>query len=196
MNFWLRWFKLELFSESFFSVGISLHEEVYGFPCLLNRADTIAYIGKPLHVHIKTPIYMMNTLYEKRSTREYFEQQKILLLLIPYIVSNIGQNVIDTDYKESFSHYAVRIYRNFVFMDVKGISYNEKLDAIIETLWLKMSRRELERYISQNVGRQSKLNCVIHLLGLHYGYQLYALKNRLSHSRLRGLRNRTRRLSR
>ena len=47
-----------------------------------------------------------------------------------------------------------------------------------------------------NVGLQSKLNRVIHLLGLHYGYRLYALKKRLSHSRLRGLRNRTRRLSR
>ena len=81
-------------------------------------------------------------------------------------------------------------------MDVEGISYNEKLDAIIETLRLKMSRRELERYISQNVGQQSRLNCVIHLLGLHDGYRLYDLKKRLSHSPLRGLRNRTRRLSR
>ena len=62
VNYWLRWFKRELFSESVFPVGISLHEDVYGFPCLLNRADTIAYIGKPLHVHTKTPGSIMNIL--------------------------------------------------------------------------------------------------------------------------------------
>ena len=196
VNYWLRWFKRELFSESVFPVGISLHEDVYGFPCLLNRADTIAYIGKPLHVHIKTPVSIMNTLYEKKNTREYFEKQKILLRAIPHIIKNIGQNVIDTEYKEAFSHYVARKYRNFVFLDVKGISYNEKLDAIIETLGLKISRRELERYIAQHIRLQSKLDCVIHLLGLHDGYRLYDLKKRLSHSPLRGLRNRTRRLSR
>ena len=94
----------------------------------------------------------------------------------------IGQNVIDTEYKEAFSHYVAQKYRNFVFLDVKGISYNEKLDAIIETLGLKMSRRELERYIAQNIRLQSKFDCVIHLLGLHEGYRLYDLKKRLSHS--------------
>lgn len=181
VNYWLRWFKRELFSESVFPVGISLHEDVYGFPCLLNRADTIAYIGKPLHVHTRTPGSIMNTHNEKKNTREYFEKQKLLLLSIPHIASNIGQNVIDTDYKESFSHYAARIYRNFIFMAVKDVSYNEKLDAIIDTLELKMSRRELERFISQNVGLQSRLNRVIHLFGLRDGYLLYGLRNRLSH---------------
>ena len=34
VNYWLRWFKRELFTESVFPVGISLHEDVYGFPCL------------------------------------------------------------------------------------------------------------------------------------------------------------------
>lgn len=195
VNYWLRWFKRELFSESVFPDGISLHEDVYGFPCLLNRADTIAYIGMPLHVHTKTPGSIMNTHNEKRNTREYFEKQKLLLLSIPHIASNIGQNVIDTEYKESFSHYAARIYRNFVFMTVKDVSYNEKLDAIIDTLGLKMSRRELERFISQNVGLQSRLNRVIHLFGLRDGYLLYGLRNKLSHSLVSRIYYKTGRLS-
>ena len=137
----------------------------------------------------------MNNQNENRNTKEFIEKQKLLPLSIPHIAANIGQNVIDTEYKESFSHYAARIYRNFVFMDVKDVSYNEKLDAIIDTLGLKMSRRELERFISQNVGLQSRLNRVIHLFGLRDGYLLYGLKNKLSHSLVSKIYYKTGRLS-
>ena len=180
VNYWLRWFRRELFTENIFPKGISLHEDVYGFPCLLNRARTIAYINRPLHVHTKAPNSIMNRHYENRESREYFEKQKILLLSIPHIISNIGQDVIDTEYKEEFSQYKTRIYYNYIFMNIKGVSYNEKLDAVIDTLDLKESRRELEKFISQNVPLNSIRNHVIHCLGLRTGYQLYNLKRALS----------------
>ena len=87
VNYWLRWFKRELFTEQIFPAGISLHEDVYAFPCILSNAETIAYIEQPLHVHTKNNhSSIMNEHYADRKGREYFERQKTLLLSIPHII--------------------------------------------------------------------------------------------------------------
>ena len=176
VNYWLRWYKRELLTEAIFPVGISLHEDVYAFPCILHHASTIAYIDKPLHVHTKHESSIMGSLYADKTGREYFEKQKTLLLSIPHIISNLGQEVIDREYKEPFEHYVLRIYLRFLFMDVKGVSYEEKLDAIISTLKLDMSRKELERYIRKNVPLYRKMNYMIRILGLKNTYKLLGSK--------------------
>lgn len=173
VNYWLRWFKRELLTESVFPVGISLHEDVFAFPCILHNASTIAYIDKPLHVHTKNESSIMGELYADRSGREYFEKQKILLLSIPHIISNIGKDVIELEYKDSFKNYVIRIYLEFLIMDVNGVSYEEKLDAIINTLKLNMSRNQLEKYIRENVPLNCKMNYTIRLLGLKNAYKVY-----------------------
>lgn len=173
VNYWLRWFKRELLKESVFPVGISLHEDVYAFPCILNNASTIAYVDKPLHVHTKNESSIMGNLYANQSRREFFEKQKTLLLSIPHIVSNIGQDVIEREYKGSFKNYVIRIYLEFLFMDINGVSYEEKLDAVISTLNLDMSRNELERYIRENVPLNCKMNYTTRLLGLKNAYKVY-----------------------
>ena len=180
VNYWLRWFRRELLTESIFPVGISLHEDVYAFPCILHRATTIAYIDKPLHVHTKNDSSIMGNLYADRSGREYFEKQKTLLLSIPHIVSSIGQDVIDREYQEPFKNYSLRIYMRFLFMEVKGVSYEEKLDAIINTLKLEMNRKELEKYIRINVPLNNKVNYAVKMLGLRNAYELLRLKTRMS----------------
>ena len=174
VNYWLRWFRKDLFTEQMFPKMISLHEDVYAFPCILSRARTIAYIDKPLHVHTKdNKASIMNAHYEDRENRDYFERQKILLLSIPHIEKNIDQ--LNTTYKDAFLNYKLRIYINFLFMDVKGISYKEKLYAIIETLNLDMNTKELERYISRCTTPNSKMNCMVRYLGLHNAYRIYRL---------------------
>ena len=180
VNYWLRWFKRGLLSESIFPVGISLHEDVFAFPCILQNASTIAYINKPLYVHTKNESSIMGRLYAHREGREYFEKQKILLLSIPHIISNIGKDVIDRKYKEPFVHYIVRTYLIFLFMDFKNITYEEKLDAIINTLRLEMTMKELEKYIRMNVPLNCKKNYAIKVLGLRNTYQMLRLKTRLS----------------
>ena len=180
VNYWLRWFRRELLTESVFPVGISLHEDVYAFPCILHRAETIAYIDMPLHVHTKNESSIMGRLYADKNGREYFEKQKTFLMSIPHIASNIGQDVIEREYKEPFKHYILRLYLSFLFMDVKDVSYEEKLDAIIDTLKLNMSRNQLERYIRENVPLNCKMNCAIRMLGLRNAYKLLRLKTSIS----------------
>lgn len=180
VNYWLRWFKRELLTESIFPVGISLHEDVYAFPCIINNASTIAYIDKPLHVHTKNETSIMGNLYADRRGREYFEKQKTLLRSIPHIVSNIGKDVIERDYKASFKNYVIRLYLEYLFMDVDGVSYEEKVDAIIDTLNLGMSRNELESYIRKNVKLNCRMNYTIRTLGLENAYKLLRLKTRVS----------------
>lgn len=180
VNYWLRWFKKELLTESVFPVGISLHEDVFAFPCILHNASTIAYIDKPLHVHTINESSIMGKLYADRGGREYFEKQKTLLLSIPHIISNIGKDVIEREYKDSFKNYVIRIYLEFLLMDVNGVSYEEKLNAIISTLKLNMSRNELERYIKINVPLNCKMNYAIRMLGLRNAYNLLRLKTSIS----------------
>lgn len=176
VNYWLRWYKRELLKETIFPAGISLHEDVYAFPCILHNASTIAYIDKPLHVHTKNVSSIMGSHYANRKGREYFEKQKILLLSIPHIISNLGEEVINREYKEPFERYVVRVYLFFLFMDVQGVSYEEKLDAIIHTLSLDMSRKELERYIRTNAPLNRRMNYLIRILGLKNAYRLPEIK--------------------
>lgn len=176
VNYWLRWYKRDLLKETIFPVGISLHEDVYAFPCILHNASTIAYIDKPLHFHTKNVSSIMGSHYAYKNGREYFEKQKILLLSIPHIISNLGEDVINREYKEPFQHYIMKLYLSFLFMDVKGVSYEEKLDAIIHTLNLDMSRKELERYIRTNFPRNRRMNYLIKILGLKNTYRLLGKK--------------------
>ena len=176
VNYWLRWFKRELLSDQVFPEGISLHEDVYAFPCILNHAETIAYIEKPLHVHTNDNQFsIMNSYHAVRDKRDSFENQKTLLLSIPHIIENIGKDTIEKNYRQSFARYEAKIYRNFIFMDVKGISYKQKLDEIINTLELSMSGNELERYIAENISPKGKLNRAIRYLGLCNAYLLYRM---------------------
>ena len=175
VNYWLRWWKRSLFTEELFPQGISLHEDVYAFPCLLHRADTIAYLEEPLHVHMKNETSLMSELYAQKKTREYFEKQKILLGSIPHIVSNIGRDEIERAYKKPFAHYVARTLRNFMMIDAEGVSYDEKLDAILTVLNLQMSRKDLERYITRNVSPVGKFNRLIRLLGLHNAYRIHRI---------------------
>ena len=180
VNYWLRWYRRDLLTESVFPVGISLHEDVYAFPCILHNASTIAYIDKPLHVHTKNETSIMGSLYADRSGREYFEKQKTLLLSIPHIVSCIGKDVIEREYKEPFTNYILRRYIGFLFMNVEGVAYEEKLETIISTLNLDMNRKELERYIRENTPLNCKMNYAIKLLGLKNVYKLLRLKTSIS----------------
>ena len=180
VNYWLRWYKRGLFSDQMFPVGISLYEDLYAFPCILSNADRIAYIEKPLHTHTKeSKSSIMNSLYEDRNGKEYYERQKALLLSIPHIESNIGADKLVAEYKEAFEHYKTNLFRSFVFIDVKGVSYREKLEAIISTLGLKMTPRELEKYIEQNINLNRKKNYAIRYIGLHNTYLLNTLVNRI-----------------
>lgn len=180
VNCWLRWYKRELLVETIFPVGITLHEDLFAFPCILHNASTIAYIDKSLHVHTKNESSIMGKLYAGRNEREYFEKQKTLLLSIPHIINNIRKDVIEREYKDSFKNYVIMIYLEFFSMDVNGVSYKEKLDAIISTLNLDMSRNELERYIKNNVKLNCKMNYAIRMLGLENAYKLFKLKKRIS----------------
>ena len=72
VNYWIRWYRRELFTESVFPVGNSLYEDTYAFPCILHRAKTIAYIDKPLHVYIINGSSITGKHYAKRREREYF----------------------------------------------------------------------------------------------------------------------------
>ena len=178
VNYWLRWFKRDLLTEGVFPHGISLHEDVYAFPCILNNADTIAYIEKPLHVHTTgNRSSIMNEHYANGKDRDYFERQKTMLSSIPHIKSNIGREKIETDYRLSFQNYALRQYLSIVFMDTEKVSYEEKLDTIISTLNLQCTRRELVHYIRKNLALNCKMNYAIKFLGLHNAYRLYELKN-------------------
>lgn len=179
VNYWLRWFKRELFTEKIFPGKISLYEDVYAFPCLLYRADTIAYIKKPLHVHTKNRESIMNRFHETKNTIDYFEKQKTLLSSVPHIVSNIGKNVIEKEYKKPFAHYMSRIYRNFVLMDIDRVPYNERIDAIINTLKLNRSGRRVEWFIEHNLPIRGKTNCAIRILGLHNTYRLFWLARKM-----------------
>ncbi len=176
VNYWLRWYKRELLKEAVFPVGISLHEDAFAFPCILHNASTIAYIDKPLHVHTKNESSIMGGLYaHKKNGREYFEKHISLLLSIPHIVSNLGEDVINGEYKEPFQQYTLNLYLSFLFMDVKGVSYEERLAAIIRTLNLDMSGKELERYIRTNLPLNRKMNYAIRILGLKNMYRLLRL---------------------
>lgn len=177
--FWLRWYKRELLKESVFPAGISLHEDFYSVPCILHNAATIAYIDKPLYIHTNNDSSIMGKLNACKGKREYFEKQKTMLLSIPHIISNLGEEVINREYKEPFKHYILRVYLGFLFTDAEGVSYEEKLDAIISTLNLNMSRKELERYIRDNVPLDSKMNYSIKYLGLKRTYKLFGLHSKL-----------------
>ena len=177
VNYWLRWFKRDLFTEQIFPVRISLHEDMYAFPCILSNAETIAYIEQPLHVHTRdNNSSIMREHYPDRKGREYFERQKTLLLSIPHIINCIGKDRIESDYKLPFQHYVSRTYRNFLFMNVRDVTYEEKLDAIISTLNLQSSRKELEQYIRQNLDLNCKMNYAIRWLGIRNAYLLNKLK--------------------
>ena len=177
VNYWLRWFRRELFNEQVFPKNISLHEDAYAFPCILNRANSIAYIGQPLHVHTKDNKASIMNRHKKAKGQEYFEREKVHLLSIPYIERNIGQDQLNKAYKESFLHYKMWIYRDFVLMDVKGVSYTKRLRAIIDTLNLDMNIKRLERYISKNIYANCKKNCAIRFWGLHNIYRLSIVKD-------------------
>ena len=180
VNYWLRWFKRELLVEQIFPIGISIHEDVFAFPCILNNASTIAYIDKPLHVHTtENRSSIMNKHYANGKGRDFFERQKTILLSIPHIKKNIGKERIETDYKLPFQNYVLRQYLSFVFMDTENISYEEKLDAIISTLNLQCTRRELVHYIRKNLDLNCKMNYAIKYLGLKNAYLINKIKRSL-----------------
>ena len=180
VNYWLRWFRRDLFTEQIFPLGISLHEDVFAFPCILGNAETIAYIEQPLHVHTRDNYSsIMREHYVDRKGRDYFERQKTILLSIPHIKRNIGKERIETDYRLSFQNYVLRQYLSFVFMDTEKVSYEEKLDAIISTLNLQCTRRELVHYIRKNLALNCKMNYVIKYLGLKNAYLINKIKRSL-----------------
>ena len=78
----------------------------------------------------------------------------------------------------SFQHFVARTYRNFLFMNVRDVTYEEKLDAIISTLNLQTSRKELEQYIKRNLNLNCKMNYAIKCFGLRNVFLLNNLKNR------------------
>lgn len=171
VNYWLRWFKRELFEEGFFPVGISLHEDVFAFPCIINRANTIAYIGKPLHVHTNDNISsIMNKYNTEENSELIFENQRILLQSVPHIVSNIGQDVIISEYKVPFNHYVTRLICSF--LDINEVPYDQKLDAILEEIKLFSSREDLENFIKCNVQLNRKLHYLIRVFGVRKAYNL------------------------
>lgn len=179
VNYWLRVFRRELFNDRVFPKEISLYEDVYAFPCLLYNAETIAFIEKPLHVHTKEKASIMNSFYSDKNGREAFDKQKTLLKSIPHIENNIGKDVIDGEYKDCFDCYKARIYRDFIFMDINGISYSDKLDAVLSTLELKITRQELENLIEKNIETSSTTGRMIRTIGLRNAYLLYRLGNRI-----------------
>lgn len=175
VNYWLRWFRRELLPLRVFPQDISLHEDVYAFPCILSAADTIAYIPEPLHVHVKSSSSIMSRYRAQRGTREYFEGQKVLVGSIPHIVSVIGPDVIEREYAEPFERYVSRICRSAIFADSGDVSYEERLDAIASILGWDVSRAEVERRIARGLGRDGKLNKAIRLVGLRNAYRLYEM---------------------
>ena len=173
VNFWLRWFRRELLPERVFPKDISLHEDVYAFPCILHNARTIAYINEPLHVHTRDESSIMGRHRALKGTREYFEGRKILLGTIPHIVSNIGQDVIEREYREPFACYVARTCRDVVFSEAKDVTFDERLGFIGATLGWDAPVEEVERLIVQNLGTERRLNKAIRILGLRNAYRLY-----------------------
>lgn len=178
VNYWLRWFKRELLPRRVFPQGISLHEDVYAFPCILNEAERVAYIEESLHVHAKSEGSMMGRYRALRGTRACFEGQRVLLGSIPHIISNIGPDVIEREYKKPFAHYVARICRGAVFADAGDVTYGERLDAIASVLGWDMPRREIEKRIECDLDGRGKLNKAIKLVGLRNAYRLYGMLGR------------------
>lgn len=175
VNYWLRWFRRELLPGRVFPHDVSLHEDVYAFPCILHGAEKIAYIDEPLHVHAKGVGSIMGGYKALRGTRAYFEGQRILLESIPHIIGNIGLDVIEREYKDSFACYVSRICCAAVFADAGDVTYEERLDAIASVLGWDMSRGEIERRIERGLNGRGKLNKAIKLIGLRNAYKLYGL---------------------
>lgn len=180
---WLRWYRKELFEKKVFPEGYVIHEDTYALPCLLFAANTIAYICEPLHVYTEENESATTNIKQIRTNpAKAFEDRRINLLSIPYVETYIGKDVLERDYKEPFKYFIARACRYLVLLDVEGFTYIDKIDAIIKTLGLGVSKRELEHSLSRYIRLDRSINYVIRILGIRNTIMLINMKKRIRDS--------------
>lgn len=175
---WMRLYKRSLFSKSVLPEMYVNNEDVFAFPCLMYKADKIAFIKKPLHVYsIDNENAVMIALSQKKELAEkYYLNRKKALKSISHIEDFIGIEKINDEMSVEFEQYKQRVMVTFVYSDIYGVSFKQKIQDITNEFGFKNSIETI-RFIHANTKNGTTVNRTIKIFGLKNSFYIRKLKN-------------------
>lgn len=176
---WLRWYRRDLFEQSVLPDMYVNNEDNFALPCLLFRANTIAYIPEVLHVYSTDNEggVMISFEKDKGLKLKYYENRVKTLLAISHIRNYIGFDVIKKNYEKAFSKFEVRVLTNFLFTMIDGVSYKEKMASVLSKTDFE-SEKLIERYIRRNCVPEGLFSILIKVFGVRITYLFYYICRR------------------
>lgn len=170
---WLRIYRRELFND--LSVLPDLYcnnEDIFGFPCLLYKAKTIAFLNEQLHyysVDFKDSVER-GMKQNKDKIGKYYSNRKTKLESINHIRSFIGEDNLIPFIEEFNQHIQMRVVE-YLHTDICGVTNKQKYSDICYILKFNSSK-EVNRFIRKNTKNGSKYNITILLLGIKLSKQI------------------------
>lgn len=182
---WLRLYKSTLFSKPVLPLLYTNNEDVFAFPCLLYKANSIFFLKEKLHVYStdNEQGVMKRLTTDISYSNRFYNSRKVVLKCVKHIKNYIGEENMSNSFNAAFQKFKSNLALEFIFMDFRNVSYSERHHAV-ETEF-DISKSELDNlirnYIPVSVPHTSPIYYVIKFLGVKPAYLLHQLANKHKH---------------
>ena len=176
---WLRAYKRELFDDKTFPEIFTNNEDIFAFPCLLHKANTVFILDKVLHKYNddNEDSIMNFVLSNNDSSMKLFSNRSATLHSISHIKNYLGTILIEEQYGLSFKSFTSRIFYSFMMCDYMNLSHNDKLNHILTVL--KLEHDEFKNITNKFNTNNKNVNLLFKFFGFNSSIRIIKLISKI-----------------
>lgn len=176
---WMRIYRRELFEIPVLPKFHTNNEDVFAFPCLLYKANSIFYIQEQLHYYsTENEDSVMNKLKDKSRGIENLKNKLKTLKVSSHIQDYISIRKLNEDYSSEFTQFQTRVILDFCLGNYKNISTEEIINLALKNTNLNIkvinkTLRSINHYnkiiqkLSNILGLKNTVNVYRKLKSIH-----------------------------
>lgn len=169
---WMRIYRRELFETPVLPKIHTNNEDVFAFPCLLYKANSIYYLKEQLHYYSTENVdSVMNQLKNKSKGLENLENKLKTLRVSLHVQNYIGLKNIKRLYSSEFNHFQSRSVLDFCLGNYKNLSVNETVNIALGQT--NFNLHDLNRSLSSLKHYNKTVQKLVNKLGLKKTVHVY-----------------------
>ncbi|UOE88713.1 glycosyltransferase [Vibrio splendidus] len=130
---WMRLYKRRLFDKPVLPNIYVNNEDIFAFPCILNKAEDIFYLKEQLHYYTTdNEQSVMNIIKHQIANEERVIENRIKTLsVVEHINKELGRDYISNNLSQEFKIYTARVILDFCLNNFKSLTPDESVNIAI-----------------------------------------------------------------
>lgn len=168
---WLRFYRRALFYDKVMPSFFVNNEDIFAYPLLLFRAKSIYFLDETLHEYNINNIDSVMNVTKSSDDKANLDNRLKTLQVVPFLKETIGQDVLESQYSDSFRYFEARTILNFALSKIGNMDTKSRIELALTNTGSSLEL--LNGYFKSLKHYNSWIQLAVNTIGLFYTVSVY-----------------------